>query len=116
MTTQGKAERSSTPAVKRYTIQHPISAYTFPRQARIRQVWFDSDYVHLGLEDGRVLSIPLSWIPTLQHASPEDREKYQLDRDRTMLIWGPETCGINDELRLADYLTPGPAEGGAGPL
>jgi len=91
---------------KRYRIQYPISAYTFPQEARIHQVRFDDSHIHVELTDGRTLSIPLRWIPTLQHATPEEREKYELNRDRTMLVWDPAKCAINDELRLADYLGP----------
>ena len=90
--------------VKRYNVQYPISAYTFPGEARIRGVRFDEKYVHLELTDGRVLSVPLWWIPTLYNASPEEREKFELDRTGTMVIWNPDRCAINDEVRLADYL------------
>ena len=92
--------------VKRYKVQYPASAYTFPREACIHRVRFDDEYVHLELTDGRILSVPLRWIPTLYNASAEEREKYELDRGRTMLIWDPEKCAINDELRVADYLGP----------
>jgi hypothetical protein len=92
--------------VKRYKVQYPISAYTFPREARIHQVRFDDEYMHIELTDGRVLSLPLWWIPTLYDASPEEREKYEINRDRTMIIWDPDKCAINDEVRIADYLGP----------
>lgn len=92
--------------VKRYKVQYPISAYTFPREARIHQVRFDDEYLHVDLTDGRRLSVPLRWIPTLYNAASEEREKYTLNRDRTMLIWDPDQCAINDELRIADYLSP----------
>jgi len=36
-------------------------------------------------------------------AAPGDK-KYRISRDRTMLIWDPEVCGINDELCVIDYL------------
>lgn len=90
--------------VRRYHIQYPISAYTFPRLARIHQVRFDDKYMQIELTDGRVLAIPLTWIPTVYNASPEEREKYELSRDRTMIIWDPAKCAINDEIHLADYL------------
>ena len=64
---------------------------------------FRREYVHLELTDGRILSVPLRWIPTLYNASAEEREKYELDRGRTMLVWDPEKCAINDEMRIADY-------------
>ena len=92
--------------VKQFAIQYPASQYTFPTQAYIHQVRFDDEYVHLELADGRILSVPLWWIPTLYNAEPEEREKYVLNRSRTMLIWNPNNCAINDELRLADYLGP----------
>lgn len=94
-------------AVKRYKVQYPISAYTFPKEARIHQVRFDDEYMHVELTDGRMLSVPLWWIPTLHNASPEEREKYKINRSRTMIIWDPDKCSINDELRIADYLGPG---------
>jgi len=93
--------------VKQYEIQYPISAYTFPTESRIHQVRFDDEYLHVELTDGRRLSIPLWWIPTLYNAAPEEREKYEINRSRTMMIWDPEKCAINDELRIVDYLGSG---------
>ena len=59
--------------------------------------------------DGRSLSIlwmdiPLWWIPSLHNATPEARELYTINRSRTMLLWDPDKCAINDELRVMDYL------------
>lgn len=90
--------------VKLYDVQYPISAYTFPGEARIRGVRFDDKHMHLELTDGRVLSVPLWWIPTLYNAPPEEREKFELDRAGTTVIWNPDRCAINDEVRLTDYL------------
>jgi hypothetical protein len=90
--------------VKHYNVQYPISAYTFPREAKIHRVRFDDVNMHLELTDGRVLSVPLSWIPTLDQAPAEEREKYELNPSCTVLIWDPDKCAINDEVRLADYL------------
>jgi len=90
--------------VKRYKIQYPVSAYTFPREARIHRVQFDDKHIHIELTDGRALAVPLWWIPTVQNASPKERAKYEISRARTMIIWDPDKCAINDELRLSDYL------------
>jgi hypothetical protein len=90
--------------VKRYKIQYPLSAYVFPREARIHHVRFDEEYLRVELSDGRMLAVPLWWIPTLYNAAPEEREKYEISPDRTMLIWDPDKCAINDEIRVADYL------------
>lgn len=89
---------------KRYKIQYPISAYTFPQETRIHQVSFDNEYLHVELQDGRKLSLPLWWIPTLYNASPEERAKFEINPSRTMIIWDPAKCAINDEVRIADYL------------
>lgn len=90
--------------VKRYKVQYPISAYTFPGEAHIHRVDFDEEYIHVDLTDGRRLSVPLWWIPTVHNAPKEEREKYEISQDRTMIIWDPAKCAINDELRVADYL------------
>jgi len=91
--------------VKRYGIQYPISAYTFPQDVRIHQVRFDDEYIHVELIDGRILSIPLQWVPTLYHAPAEEREKYEIDQSRTTIFWDPDKCAINEDLHIADYLT-----------
>jgi len=38
--------------VKRYKIQYPISAYTFPQEARIHRVSFDNEYLHVEFKTG----------------------------------------------------------------
>jgi len=89
---------------KWHEIPYPASAYTFPREALLHRVWFDENYLHMELTDGRVISVPLWWIPTLQNASPGEREKYEISQDRKMIIWDPGKCAINDEVRIDDYL------------
>ena len=91
---------------KHFKVQHPVSAYTLPTEAKIHEVWFENDRIHIELIDGRALSIPLWWIPTLHEATPEERAKFEINRSRTMIIWDPNQCAINDELRIADYLGP----------
>ncbi len=95
---------------KWYDVAYPASAYTFPSEALLHRVRFDENYMHLELTDGRMLSIPLWWIPTLHNAPSEEREKYEISQDRKMIIWDPEKCSINDEVRIDDYLIPHPKE------
>ncbi|HEU0297460.1 MAG TPA: DUF2442 domain-containing protein [Anaerolineales bacterium] len=92
--------------VKRYKVRHSIDKYTFPKEARIHAVSFDEKYMHVELTDQRILSIPLWWIPTIHNASDEDRNKFENNQSRTMIIWDPDKCGINDEISIADYLGP----------
>jgi len=98
--------KDETVQVKRYRIQHSIDEYTFPKEAYIHDVRFDEKYIHVELTDQRVLSIPLWWIPTVYNASMEDRKKFEINQSRTMIIWDPDKCGINDEISIADYLGP----------
>lgn len=87
-----------------YDIPYPASAYTFPTEALIHNVRLDEQYIHLDLTDGRILSIPLAWIPTLHNAAPAERRKFTISRDRKAVIWDPDVCAINDELFVDNYL------------
>jgi hypothetical protein len=89
---------------KWYPIRHSAAGYTFPTAAVIHEVRLGNDYIHVALTDGRILSIPLWWIPTVHHAPADEREKFEVNRSRTMIIWDPDKGEINDEIRIADYL------------
>ncbi len=106
MSTKVKQNRTPEQTARWYDIPYPASAYTFPREAQVHHVRFDDRYIHVELTDGRVLSVPLSWIPTLYNAEPAEREKYEISQDRKMLVWDPDKCAINDEIRIDDYLVP----------
>ncbi len=92
--------------VKRYKVQHSIDEYTFPKEAAIHDVKFDEKFIRVELTDQRVISIPLWWIPTIYNATMEDRKKFEINQSRTMIIWNPEKCSVNDEISIADYLGP----------
>lgn len=89
-----------------YDIAYHASQYTFPKDALIHQICFDDTYLRVELTDGRNLEISLSWIPTLHNAEPEEIAKYEITRDRRMIIWDPDKCTINDEISILDYLGP----------
>jgi hypothetical protein len=61
-----------------FPIQDPVSAYTFPSDARTHQVGFDDEYSHADRIDGRRMSIPPWWIRTLYSAPREELEKYEI--------------------------------------
>jgi hypothetical protein len=94
-------------AAKWYEIPYPATAYTFPKEALIHAVAISDDYLQFELTDGRVLSVPLWWIPTVYNAAPEERSKFSISRDRKLVLWNPDECAINDEVRLEDFLAPG---------
>jgi len=111
MSTEVRQSKERTGA-RWYDIKYKASDYTFPSdEPRIDQVQFDAEYMHVELTDGRRLSIPLRWIPTVYNAPPEEREKYEISRSRTMIFWDPDNCTINDEVRLRDYLVGLPEKG-----
>lgn len=41
---------------------------------------FDEDAMWVELEDGRTLGVPLAWFPRLLHATPAQREDFELSR------------------------------------
>jgi hypothetical protein len=43
-----------------------------------KSVWFDDNSMWVELVDGRTLGIPLAWFPRLLHATPEQRQKFEL--------------------------------------
>ena len=49
-----------------YTLPEPLS------------VTFDDCSMSVALDDGRTISVPLAWYPTLLHASPEQRAEVWL--------------------------------------
>jgi hypothetical protein len=60
--------------------------------------------MHVKLTDERIISVPLKWIASLYHAQPTEREKYKINRAKSMLVWDPSECEINEEIRMEDYL------------
>jgi hypothetical protein len=97
-------ETVSKSTAKRYPIRYGVKQYTFPSGDTVEGVRFDDTYIHLHLVDGRILSIPLAWIPPLRDASPEERQKFYITDDRSAVVWDPDESEVNEILRLSDYL------------
>jgi hypothetical protein len=45
--------------------------------AKIKSVSTGRKLLTVGLTDGRILSLPLAWYPSLQRAKPTDRAKWE---------------------------------------
>jgi hypothetical protein len=43
-----------------------------------KAVRFDESIMWVDLSDGRVVGVPLVWFPRLLHATPDQRENYEL--------------------------------------
>lgn len=50
-------------------------------------VWFSEDRMHVALDDGREISVPLEFYPRLNKATKEQREKYELIGLGTAIHW-----------------------------
>jgi hypothetical protein len=59
---------------------------------------FDDDNMWVELMDGRTLGIPLAWFPRLLHASPEQREGYEIIHDG--LHWD----GLDEDISIPGLL------------
>ena len=60
--------------------------------AKIKAASTDEDQLTLWLDDGRVVSAPLSWYPSLAEASPAERK-----------IWQPSGAGHGIHWPALDY-------------
>ena len=52
-----------------------------------KEVHFDDHYLHVTLEDGRIISTPMEWYPELQRASIEMLKNYRLICQKTGIEW-----------------------------
>jgi hypothetical protein len=62
-----------------------MSTLTF--EANATTIWFDEENMWVALTDGRQLSIPLVYFPRLLHATPEQRENFELSGGGTGIHW-----------------------------
>ncbi|MBI4063380.1 MAG: DUF2442 domain-containing protein [Elusimicrobia bacterium] len=56
-------------------------------EARAAQVWFDDNSLCVLLQDGRKISVPLSYFPRLLKATPEQRQKHELSGGGLGIHW-----------------------------
>ncbi|MCB2261595.1 MAG: DUF2442 domain-containing protein [Candidatus Thiosymbion ectosymbiont of Robbea hypermnestra] len=54
---------------------------------KCKKVKLDNHRLHVELEDGRIVSTPLSWYPALLSATDEQRKHYKLIGRGTMIEW-----------------------------
>lgn len=71
-----------------------------PTTALAKAVEFDNEMMHVFLNDGRIISVPLIWFPLLYEATPEQREIYEIGGGGVSLHW-PE---IDEDLSIANLM------------
>ena len=59
----------------------------FENNAKAQKVWADSDNLWLLLIDGRQLSLPLAYFPTLLNAKSDDLTDYELSGGGVGIHW-----------------------------
>jgi len=65
-----------------------------------KKIYFDENYLHVTLEDGRIISTPLSWYEPLQKATLSQLKNYKLICLNTGIEWED----IDYHLNIANML------------
>ena len=73
-----------------------MTTLTLETEPMVNQVTLTAEKLIVDLADGRSLSIPLTWYPRLVHASPQERENWELLGDGYAIEWADldEQIGI----------------------
>jgi hypothetical protein len=71
-----------------------------PTSALARSVEFDNALMHVTLQDGRVIGVPLDWFPLLYDATPEQRQKYEICGGGISLHWEE----IDEDISIASLM------------
>jgi hypothetical protein len=71
-----------------------------PTSATARAVEFTEEMMQVFLADGRIISVPLIWFPTLHAATPEQRASYRIGAGGLGLHW-PE---LDEDLSIAGLM------------
>jgi Protein of unknown function (DUF2442) len=56
-------------------------------EVRAQNVTFTADSLTVALNDGRSMSVPLSWYPRLLHGTPEERHNWRLIGNAEGVHW-----------------------------
>jgi hypothetical protein len=53
----------------------------------VRDVHFTEDTLSVNMVDGRTITVPLAWSPRLLHATPEQRQNWQISGGGFGIHW-----------------------------
>ena len=65
-----------------------------------KEVHFDDEYLHVKLEDGRIISTPIEWYKPLKNASIEELKNYKFICMGTGIEWESIDYHLNIESML----------------
>jgi hypothetical protein len=75
--------------------------YLYPAtHPRIVQAKIDETYIHAHLLDGRIISVPWHWFPSLRNATPAQRSSMEICGSGTGLHWEE----LDEDLSVAGFL------------
>ncbi len=64
-----------------------MSILQITKSANATNIWFDDIKMYLVLEDGRELSVPINWFPSLRDATPEQRNNWRFIGEGEGIHW-----------------------------
>ena len=64
-----------------------MSVLQITKSTNAVNVWFDQLKMYLSLEDGRELSVPIDWFPSLRDATAKQRNNWRLIGDGEGIHW-----------------------------
>ena len=67
-----------------------MSIATIEVQPRVENVQFGDNMLSVTIQDGRIVSVPLSWYPRLLHAAAKERGDWRVFQDsdgRDIIFW-----------------------------
>ena len=75
---------------------------------KARNIWFSASHLHLKLNDGREIDVPLKWFPRLSRASSEELNNWRLIGTGLGIHWVDldEDLSISGILKLLDDKRP----------
>ena len=71
----------------------------------VKDVHFTEDTLSVDLNDGRTITVPLAWYPRLLHATPDQRQNWQISGGGFGIHW-PD---IDEDLSTEGLLRGAPA-------
>lgn len=71
----------------------------------VKDVYFTEDTLSVDLVDGRTITVPLAWYPRLLHATPEQRQNWQISGGGFGIHWP----NIDEDLSTEGLLRGAPA-------
>jgi len=70
------------------------------QEIRAQDVTVSEDALAVDLADGRTIIVPLMWYPRLWHGTPEERGRFEIIGDGTLIHW-PD---LDEDLSISGIL------------